>query len=97
MTEVTITRHGTDQTGEYRAHVPGSAAIGRLTWVMQGNVRAAEHTLVPPAIGGRGIAGRLVEALIADARAQGFKVDPVCSYVAAQFKRHPEWNDLSAS
>lgn len=94
MTEVTITRHGSDAVGEYHAHLPGETAIGRLTWVMRDNVRAAEHTLVPPEIGGKGVAARLVEALIADARELGFKIDPVCSYVAAQFKRHPEWADL---
>ncbi len=96
MTEVTISCHGTDHAGEYHAHVAGERAIGRLTWVQQGAVRAAEHTLVPPEIGGRGVAGQLVAALIADARAQGFKIDPVCSYVAAQFKRHPDWADLRA-
>ena len=96
MTEVTITRHGTAQAGEYRAQLAGEAATGRLTWVMKGNTRAAEHTIVPPEIGGRGVAGKLVDALIADAREQGFKIDPVCSYVAAQFKRHPDWADLRA-
>ena len=96
MAEVTITRHGTDQAGEYHAHVAGEQAIGRLTWVARGNVRAAEHTLVPPEIGGRGVAARLVEALVLDARDQGFRIDPVCSYVAAQFRRHPDWNDLRA-
>ena len=45
---------------------------------------------------GRGIAGKLVEALIDDARSEGFKIIPSCSYVAAQFKRHPEWVDLRA-
>ncbi|MFN5821799.1 MAG: GNAT family N-acetyltransferase [Novosphingobium sp.] len=52
--------------------------------------------MVPPEIGGQGVAARLVEALVADAREHGFKIDPVCSYVAAQFKRHPEWADLRA-
>lgn len=97
MAEVTITRHGSNEAGEYHAHVPGTDAIGRLTWVAKGNVRAAEHTLVPTEIGGRGVAGKLVEALISDARSQGFMVNPVCSYVAAQFKRHPEWSKLRAS
>ncbi len=96
MSEIEITRHGTKQAGEYHAHVPGSAAIGRLTWIQHGPVRAAEHTLVPPEIGGRGIAALLVDALVADARADGFKIDPVCSYVAAQFNRHPDWADLRA-
>lgn len=94
MTEVTITRHGSDQAGEYHAHLPGERAIGRLTWTARDGVRAAEHTLVPPEIGGRGVAGALVAALVADAREQGFRIDPVCSYVAAQFRRHPDWAAL---
>lgn len=94
--EIAITRHGDAAAGEYHAHVPGSEAIGRLTWVQHGQVRVAEHTLVPPAIGGMGVAGKLVEALIADARAEGFRIKPECSYVAAAFKRHPEWADLAA-
>ena len=96
MDEIAITRHGDGIKGEYHAHVPGAAAIGRLTWVQNGTVRIADHTLVPPAIGGRGVAARLVEALVADALEQGFKIDPVCSYIAAAFKRHPEWADLHA-
>jgi len=40
--------------------------------------------------------GKLVEALIADAREHGWKIVPECSYVAAAFKRHPEWADLLA-
>ena len=94
MTGVTITKHETGSSGEYHAHVAGSEEIGRLTWTERGGVRYAEHTLVPPAIGGRGVAGRLVEAMVADARENGFKVGPVCSYVVAAFRRHPEWSDV---
>ena len=96
MSEVTITRHGNDQSGEYHAHLAGETAIGRLTWVQRGGARVSEHTLVPAEIGGRGVAGKLVKALVADAKAQGFKIVPNCSYVAAQFKRHPEWAELAA-
>ena len=96
MEQVTITRHESGHSGEYHAHVEGQEAIGRLTWVQHGQVRAAEHTLVPTEIGGRGVAARLVEALVADARAQGFRVKPVCSYVAAAFDKHPDWADLRA-
>lgn len=93
---VTITRHDNGTSGEYHAHVPGSDIIGRLTWVTRGKDRVAEHTLVPDALAGHGVAGKLVEALIADARAQGFRIVPACSYVAAAFTRHPEWSDLLA-
>ena len=91
---ITLIDHGAE--GEYQARVAGSTAIGRLTWVRRGDVLTAEHALVPPEIGGRGIAGKLVEALIADARERGWKIVPECSYVAAAFRRHPEWDDLLA-
>lgn len=93
---VTITRHDQSNAGEYHAHLDGESAIGRLTWVKRGDVRVAEHTLVPTAIGGRGVAARLVEALVADAREQGFRIDPACSYVEAAFRRHPDWAPLRA-
>lgn len=96
MVGVTITKHEAGSTGEYHAHVADSEEIGRLTWIDRGGVRYAEHTLVPMAIGGRGVAGRLVEALVADARENHFKIAPVCSYVVAAFDKHPEWADLKA-
>ncbi len=51
---------------------------------------------MPPDIGGQGVAARLVEALVADAREMGFRIEPACSYVAAKFDEHPEWADLRA-
>lgn len=96
MVGVTITKHETGVTGEYRAHVADSDHIGRLTWTERDGVRYAEHTLVPTEIGGRGVAGRLVEAMVADARESHFRIGPVCSYVAAAFRRHPDWADVQA-
>ena len=91
-----ITTHGDAARGEYRAHVPGSDKVGRLTWKARGEARIADHTIVPPEIGGRGVAAALVQALVDDAREQGFTIEPQCSYVEAQFRRHPEWSDLRA-
>jgi predicted GNAT family acetyltransferase len=96
MSDVTITRHESGTSGEYHAHVAGSEHIGRLTWEARGDVRLATHTLVPPPIGGRGVEARLVEEEVADARAQGFKIKPLCSYVDVAFRRHPEWAELRA-
>lgn len=104
IADVEIVHHDRGAAGEYHAHLagadPDAPTAGRLTWVArdsaQGPVRVVEHTLVPPRLEGRGIAAQLVAALIQDARAQGFLVDPQCSYVAVQFQRHPEWADLKA-
>jgi len=96
MDELTITHHDEGSRGEYRAHVASSSHVGRMSWVRHGDARLVDHIIVPPAIGGRGIAAKLVEAIVADARAQGFKVLPECSYVVAAFDRHPEWADIRA-
>lgn len=74
---------------------PGAEA--EMTYSMSpGGPMTINHTGVPPDYEGRGIARMLVDAAIADARAQGFKIVPLCSYVVAQFRRHPEWADLRA-
>lgn len=54
------------------------------------------HTLVPTAIGGRGIAGELVRAALDFARSAGLKVSAVCSYSDAWMRRHPDYDDLRA-
>jgi len=96
MEATTISRQDSGTHGEYRAAVAGSYAIGRLTYQRRGNTLVADHTLVSPEIGGRGVAAKLVEALVADAREAGDKIVPQCSYVEAAFRRHPEWADLRA-
>ncbi|MDN3647010.1 GNAT family N-acetyltransferase [Pontixanthobacter aestiaquae] len=98
MEGLTITRHKDGDEGEYHAHIEGTEAIGRLTWVTRSQnghtARVAEHTLVPREIGGRGVASALVDALVADAREHGFKIVPQCSYVAKKFGQNPTWADL---
>lgn len=95
-TALTIERHDNGSSGEYIAHVADTDATGKLTWVKRGTARVAEHTLVPAVLRGQGIAAELVKALVADAREQGFRIVPTCSYVAAKFDEHPEWSDLRA-
>ena len=95
--QVSITHRPYGEGGRYVARVEGENALGFLEWEPHGEgVRVATHTVVPPAIGGRGIAGLLVERLIADAREQGFRIVPQCSYVAKKFADNPEWADLRA-
>ena len=93
--EVTITHRDDGDRGRYIAQLAGSQQTGHLDWEARGeNVRVATHTIVPPEIGGQGVAAKLVEALVADAREHGFRIDPSCSYVDVAFKRHEDWADL---
>ena len=53
----------------------------------------ADHTGVPDRFRGTGAGLAMVTRLVADARAEGFKVMPLCPFVNAQRKKHPEWAD----
>ena len=55
------------------------------------------HTEVSPEAEGQGLAKKLLDTMVAYARANQLKVIPLCPYVHAQFKRHPQdfediWN-----
>lgn len=62
----------------------------------RGDVLVMPHTVVPAALRGHGIAAALVQAALDWARAEGLKVEPVCSYVAAYMRRHPDTHALLA-
>jgi predicted GNAT family acetyltransferase len=60
----------------------------------QGPLLVLHHTEVPASLQGQGVAADLVGAALAFARAQGLRVRPACSYVAAYMRRHPQTQDL---
>ena len=67
-----------------------------LDYRRDGNRMVIEHTVVPEALGGRGLAGRLVQAAFDHARTQGWQVLPACSYARMWVGRHPDYADLLA-
>ncbi|RMG61787.1 MAG: N-acetyltransferase [Bacteroidetes bacterium] len=52
------------------------------------------HTAVPEGLEGRGIGSALAQTALDWARAQGKVVLPLCPYIAAYIRRHPEHKDL---
>jgi len=71
-------------------------ALARCDYRRVGNVLQINHTEVPVALEGRGIAGKLVAATLEHAKAQGLRVAPYCSYVRSYMRRHPETQALLA-
>lgn len=55
------------------------------------------HTIVPNALEGRGIGGKLVKGALLDMRRRGLKVRPDCSFVGGYVSRHPEFSDVIVS
>ena len=74
--------------GRFQALVEGRACV--VDYELENGVMVVTHTGVPSAVGGRGIAAALTQALLAHASATGLKVRPLCSYARAYMQRHPE-------
>ncbi len=55
---------------------------------------AFSHTEIDPAFEGRGLGGRLVEAALRSARADGLDVLPFCPFVRSWIEKHPDEMDL---
>lgn len=49
------------------------------------------HTFTDPSLRGQGVAGRLMEAVIAYAKEHNKKITATCSYAAAWFEKRPEY------
>ncbi|MDJ0826069.1 MAG: GNAT family N-acetyltransferase [Rhodobacter sp.] len=90
-----IRREVEGSKGRYVAEVDGLTA--ELTYsIASPSLVIADHTGVPDEIRGTGVGLRLVERLVADARSEGFKIMPLCPFVNAQRRRHPDWADVFA-
>jgi predicted GNAT family acetyltransferase len=96
MSAITITVEKEDERhGRYVGRVAGVDDEAELTFTWRGeHLLSADHTGAPDSLRGTGVAMALVERLIADARAQGFKVIPLCPYLAHKYESHTEWADV---
>ena len=88
-----IRRETSGSKGRYVLEQDG--AVAELTYsIASPRLVIADHTSVPDAFRGQGVGLKLAERLIADARAEGVKIIPLCPFVAAQARRHPDWADV---
>lgn len=97
MADIDIRRESNERGGRWVATLRGRQGEAELSYVLQGSgVIRANHTYAPPELRGTGLAPALVQRMIADARAEGLKVNPTCPYIRDMFGRHPEWADVLA-
>jgi len=78
----------------YELHAEGGMAVAY--YELRGDAVAFVHTVVPEHLQGRGLAGTLIKAALADVRERRLKVIPECPFVARYIERHPEEQDLLA-
>ena len=68
--------------------------IGYCQYKEENNVWSITHTVVKQEFGGRGIAKRLVLAIIEEARKNNKKINPICSYAVKMMTSSDEYKDV---
>jgi uncharacterized protein len=72
----------------------GDELVGEIRYRIEPGVIVLVHTDVAPSAEGQGIGSRLVAGALDDIRSRGVRVVPVCPFVTAYLRRHPEQRDL---
>jgi predicted GNAT family acetyltransferase len=52
------------------------------------------HTEVPKGLAGKGVGNAIVEKALQYAKDNNYKIIPICKFVQAYIKKHPEWNEI---
>ena len=68
----------------------GTDQLGEMELSIHGNELTVYHTEVDPKAEGKGYAKKLLAAMVDYARKNALQVKPLCPFVHAQFKRHPD-------
>ncbi|GGB55709.1 N-acetyltransferase [Deinococcus soli (ex Cha et al. 2016)] len=93
MTGMTTQVRRNDDTQRYEL-TDGTRTLGFAEFRPVGNAVMLPHTEVEEGHEGEGLGSQLARAALDDIRAQGKLVLPMCPFIAAYIRRHPEYNDL---
>jgi predicted GNAT family acetyltransferase len=72
----------------------GDRVVGFATYRLQPGRITFLHTEVDASLEGGGVGSRLARFVLDDARSRGLQVRPLCPFIAAYIRRHPEYQDL---
>jgi predicted GNAT family acetyltransferase len=75
---------------EHRFVIRHDEVEAELVYQLDGDTMVIVHTEVPEALGGRGAGGRLVNAAVNRAAAEGLTVVPWCPFARHYLRRHPD-------
>src|ERR1700744_5493835 len=73
----------TDNPDRHRYEMPVEGRTAFATYRRDPGRLLVPHVEAPPELQGRGVAGRLMEGIVAAVRADGVKLTPLCGYAAA--------------
>ena len=77
----------------FEIDLDGKTAL--IDYSEQNGVVAMTHTEVPPEFEGKGVGSQLVKGALEIVKNENKRVRPLCTFVAAYIKRHPEYESLA--
>jgi len=83
-----------DNPAENRFETVIDGHVAKVDYKIDGTTITLEHTTVPEALQGRGLAGQLMKAAMDFARQRGLSIVPVCEIAVGFMKKRPETHDL---
>lgn len=86
-----------DNPERHRFETRVNGILAQVAYRRTGNVITFTHTEVPESLSGHGIANKLAVHVLNYAREHALGVVPLCPFIAAYIKRHPEYQDLVVS
>ncbi len=72
----------------------GDKNIGESTYSKSDKIWIIDHTFVEESYGGQGIAAKLVDEIVKQARANNVKINPLCPYAKKRFEEKKEYADI---
>ena len=72
----------------------GDQTIAELTYSLNDDVMIVDQTETQPEHEGKGIGAKMVEESYAFAKANNFKINPLCPFAEVVFDRHDDWSDV---
>lgn len=84
-----------DNKDKNRFEIELEGATAFIDYDEQNGVVAMTHTEVPPVFEGKGVGSKLAKGALDLVKEEGKQVRPLCSFVAAYIKRHPEYESLA--
>jgi uncharacterized protein len=93
LSDLTVMHEENGSKGRY--YIVHPSGESEMTYsVMSPKMVIADHTQVASGHEGEGIGLLMLREFIADARSKGFQIVPLCPFVNAQRRKHPEWADV---
>ncbi len=77
---------------QYEFHIEDH--IVKIEYIKAKNQIYLTHTEVSTALEGKGIGSAIVKQVLEDIKEKDLTLVPLCPFVAAYIKRHPEWRSL---